>query len=131
MWIGRILLWAAMLVALVAAFKYWQVEKSAGFEVRGAGLKDLSLRRARLWFLLTGGLIFATMVYLWWLIMTERYEVAYVHDYTDRSLEPLYRFAAFGEGKQALGFCGLSSLSFGAFWSGDSLSHTNRQPLQS
>ncbi|MFA0747288.1 hypothetical protein, partial [Fervidibacter sp.] len=81
MWIGRILLWAAMLVALVAAFKYWQVEKSAG-------LKDLSLRRARLWFLLTGGLIFATMVYLWWLIMTERYEVAYVHDYTDRSLEP-------------------------------------------
>jgi hypothetical protein len=56
MWIGRILLWAAMLAALVAAFKYWQVEKSAGFEVRGAGLKDLSLRRARL-------LVFAD----WWL----------------------------------------------------------------
>jgi cytochrome c-type biogenesis protein CcmF len=99
MWIGRILLWAAMLAALVAAFKYWQVEKSARCEVRGAGLKDLSLRRARLWFLLTGGLIFATMVYLWWLIMTERYEVAYVHDYTDRSLEPLYRFAAFWGGQ--------------------------------
>jgi cytochrome c-type biogenesis protein CcmF len=99
MWIGRILLWAAMLAALVAAFKYWQVEKSAGCEVRGGELKDLSLRRARFWFLLTGGLIFATMVYLWWLIMTERYEVAYVHDYTDRSLEPLYRFAAFWGGQ--------------------------------
>jgi cytochrome c-type biogenesis protein CcmF len=100
MWLGRILLWAAMLAALVAAFKYWQAEKSARFGVKSAGSKeDLSLRRARFWFLLTGGLIFATMIYFWWLIMTERYEVAYVHDYTDRSLEPLYRFAAFWGGQ--------------------------------
>jgi len=34
MWLGRILLWAAMLAALVAAFKYWQAEKTC--EVRGS-----------------------------------------------------------------------------------------------
>jgi hypothetical protein len=56
MWIGRILLWAAMLAALVAAFKYWQVEKSAGFEVRGAGVEGFEFEAS-------APLVFAD----WWL----------------------------------------------------------------
>lgn len=100
MWLGRILLWAAMVVALVTALKYWQVER----EMMKQGAKrseklELSLKRARCWFLLSGSMVLATMVYLWSLIMTERYEVAYVHDYTSRELEPLYRFAALWGGQ--------------------------------
>jgi len=100
MWLGRILLWAAMAASLVAAFSYWQVERKlsrSGKSETDSGKFDV--RRARLWFLLTGSLILATMVYLWWLIMTERYEVAYVHDYTNRDLPTLYRFAAFWGGQ--------------------------------
>jgi len=99
MWLGRILLWSAMAAALVAAFKYWQVEREQAKEDVRFQPNQKRLKKARFWFLLAGGLILATMIYLWWLIMTERYEVAYVHDYTDRELETLYRFAAFWGGQ--------------------------------
>lgn len=101
MWLGRILLWAAMAASLAAAFKYLQVElriSKQGWEVDGEE-NVASLKRARSWFLLTGGFVLATAFYLWWLIMTEHYEVAYVHDYTNRELESLYRFAAFWGGQ--------------------------------
>lgn len=101
MWLGRILLWAAMAASLAAAFKYLQFElrvSKQGWKVDGEE-NAASLKRARFWFLLTGGFTLATALYLWWLIMTERYEVAYVHDYTNRELESLYRFAAFWGGQ--------------------------------
>ncbi len=99
MWLGRILLWAAMLVALGASFAYWRVERKLSNSVSGISGDEFGLKKARCWFLLTGALIFVTMLYLWWLIMTERYEVAYVHDYTNRELPTLYRFAAFWGGQ--------------------------------
>ncbi len=99
MWLGRILLWAAMLVALGASFAYWRVERKLSNSVSGISGDEFGLKKARRWFLLTGALIFVTMLYLWWLIMTERYEVAYVHDYTNRELPTLYRFAAFWGGQ--------------------------------
>ncbi len=101
MWLGRILLWMAMAAALVAIFAYWQIERKwakQGWKP-DADSEGLGLSKARRWFLLAGILVLATMVYLWWLIMTERYEVAYVHDYTNRELSTLYRFAAFWGGQ--------------------------------
>lgn len=100
MWLGRLLLWTAMAAALGAAFAYWQLERH---ESQGQGKRDGAegemRRRAHLLFLLTGGLLMVSMAYLWWLLMTQRYEVAYVHDYTNRALPSLYRFAAFWGGQ--------------------------------
>ncbi len=99
MWLGRILLWAAMAVAIITAFAYFQVERKLSSSDKSGSDNEFGLKKARRWFLLTGALIFVTMLYLWWLIMTERYEVAYVHDYTNRELPTLYRFAAFWGGQ--------------------------------
>ncbi len=101
MLLGRLLLWAAITMAMVATFAYWHAERqSIGRSAsRQVGSSEGALRRARWAFLLSGAFIVATMAYLWWLLMTERYEVAYVHDYTNRTLPTLYRFAAFWGGQ--------------------------------
>ncbi len=101
MWLGQLLLWAAMVAALFAAFAYWRVERRNNkATVTNADEQAAKwLRRARFGLLSTGVLVVATMAYLWWLIMTQRYEVAYVHDYTNRTLPTLYRFTAFWGGQ--------------------------------
>jgi cytochrome c biogenesis factor len=96
MWLGRILVWMAMLTALMTAWHYWRAETQRhgtrdagrGTEERdGKGMgKGGMLSKARRWYLLMGITIVAATAYLWWLILTQRYEVAYVHDYTNREL---------------------------------------------
>ncbi|MFA0751828.1 MAG: hypothetical protein SLRJCFUN_002231 [Candidatus Fervidibacter sp.] len=109
MWFGRILVWMAMLTALMAAWNYWQAETQRhGTRDAGQGTKERdgkrmgesgALGKARRWYLLMGVFIAAAMAYLWWLILTQRYEVAYVHDYTNRELPTLYRIAALWGGQ--------------------------------
>lgn len=97
MWLGRLFLWTAMAAALAAAFAYFRaellVQQQKGEEVQ----RWLFRARGRFW--LMGLFIMGAMAYLWWLILTQRYEVAYVHDYTNRELPTIYRFAAFWGGQ--------------------------------
>ncbi|GBC98226.1 Cytochrome c-type biogenesis protein CcmF [bacterium HR17] len=99
MWLGRILVWAAMLAAFLTAWHYWRAETLSQTQHKKRDGHTQALTAARRWFWLTGALIVAAMVYLWSLILTQRYEVAYVHDYTNRDLPMLYRFAAFWGGQ--------------------------------
>jgi cytochrome c biogenesis factor len=109
MWLGRILVWMAMLTALMTAWHYWRAEtkqhgtRDAGRRTEerdGKGMgKGGMLGKARRWYLLMGITIVAATAYLWWLILTQRYEVAYVHDYTNRELPTLYRIAALWGGQ--------------------------------
>jgi len=109
MWLGRIFVWMAMLTALMAAWHYWRAETQRhGTRDAGRGTEERDgkgvgeggmLGKARRWYLLMGITIAAATAYLWWLILTQRYEVAYVHDYTNRELPTLYRIAALWGGQ--------------------------------
>lgn len=105
MWLGQVLLWLTMAAALAAAFAYFRAELqiriggSPDQKETGVGSRVPTLQIARRLFWLMGALIAATMAYLWWLILTQRYEVVYVHDYTNRDLPTLYRFSALWAGQ--------------------------------
>ncbi len=93
--IGRLLLWTSMTLALASGYAYLRAE----IEKRPADEPSPWLFRGRRLFLLTGASVLLTISYLWYLILTQRYEVAYVYEYTSRDLAFLYRFAAFWGGQ--------------------------------
>ncbi|MCS7223225.1 MAG: cytochrome c biogenesis protein CcsA [Armatimonadetes bacterium] len=97
MLIGRLLLWSSLALALAASIAFFRSEREVQRQWSSEPSRQLTF--ARRLFLLMGLCIALTMIYLWYLILTQRYEVAYVHEYTDRSLPLLYRFAAFWGGQ--------------------------------